>query len=68
MSELNFFLSLNELIFNLVLIFDFRVLKLDPYHSKCLTIQIGCLVELKEFNSRLKTIISNKVIDFYILL
>ncbi|CAD7076949.1 unnamed protein product [Hermetia illucens] len=40
-----------------------ELLKRDPYHSGGLTIQIGCLVELKDFNKLFY--VAHKLVDLY---
>ncbi|XP_065073015.1 cell division cycle protein 16 homolog, partial [Ochlerotatus camptorhynchus] len=39
------------------------ILKRDPYHKRSLTVQIGCLMELKDFNKLFY--VAHKLVDFY---
>ncbi|XP_055523729.1 cell division cycle protein 16 homolog [Wyeomyia smithii] len=40
-----------------------EVLKRDPYHKRSLTVQIGCLMEMKDFNKLFY--VAHKLVDFY---
>lgn len=40
-----------------------EILKRDPYHKRSLTVQIGCLMELKDFNKLFY--VAHKLVDFY---
>ncbi|XP_052869462.1 cell division cycle protein 16 homolog [Anopheles cruzii] len=39
------------------------ILKRDPYHKRSLTVQIGCLMELRDFNRLFY--VAHKLVDFY---
>ncbi|XP_055632512.1 cell division cycle protein 16 homolog [Toxorhynchites rutilus septentrionalis] len=40
-----------------------EILKRDPYHKRSLTVQIGCLMEMKDFNKLFY--VAHKLVDFY---
>uniref|UniRef100_A0A182TP47 Uncharacterized protein n=1 Tax=Anopheles melas TaxID=34690 RepID=A0A182TP47_9DIPT len=40
-----------------------EILKNDPYHKRSLTVQIGCLMEMKDFNRLFY--VAHKLVDFY---
>uniref|UniRef100_A0A1Q3FUG5 Putative anaphase-promoting complex apc cdc16 subunit n=1 Tax=Culex tarsalis TaxID=7177 RepID=A0A1Q3FUG5_CULTA len=40
-----------------------EILKRDPYHKRSLTVQIGCLMEMKDFNRLFY--VAHKLVDFY---
>ncbi|XP_053680955.1 cell division cycle protein 16 homolog [Anopheles nili] len=40
-----------------------EILKNDPYHKRSLTVQIGCLMEMKDFNRLFY--VAHKLVDYY---
>lgn len=61
-------ISLTVLLIIIMFIPLFRTFKEDPFHANGLTVFIGCLVELKEFNSAFQTIMFLWLIWIYYIL